>query len=148
MMSRRPSVSDSFYEYDAASYFAPKRSQHKNEKHIKNTFSFDMPRLRDVRELLLYANYDGLIDDEEFLLLYDLNTAKSPDFPYWNYEQFDLDKFYDDECLAEFRFLKNDIYNLVDIMRLPDILTCYNGVKVEGIEGMCIFLKRFAYPCR
>ena len=107
-----------------------------------------MPRLRDVRELLLYANYDGLIDDEEFLLLYDLNTAKSPDFPYWNYEQFDLDKFCDDECLAEFRFLKNDIYNLVDIMRLPDILTCYNGVKIDRIEGMCIFLKRFAYPCR
>ena len=107
-----------------------------------------MPRLRDVRELLLYANYDGLIDDEEFLLLYDLNTAKSLDFPYWNYEQFDLDKFCDDECLAEFRFLKNDIYNLVDIMRLPDILTCYNGVKVDRIDGMCIFLKRFAYPCR
>ena len=39
-----------------------------------------MPRLRDVRELLLYANYDGLIDDEEFLLLYDLNTAKAQIF--------------------------------------------------------------------
>ena len=89
---------------------------------MKNTlkqFSFEMPRLRDVRELFLYANYDGLIDDEEFLLLYDLNTAKSPDFPYWNYEQFDLDKLCDDECfVAEFRFLKNDIYNLADIMRL------------------------------
>ena len=83
---------------------------------------------------LLYANYDGLID-------------VSP-FPYWNDEQFDLEKFCDDECLAEFRFLKNDIYNLADIMRLPDILTCYNGVKVDRIEGMCIFLKRFAYPCR
>ena len=51
-----------------------------------------MPRLRDVREVLLYANFDGLIDDQEFLLLYDLNTAKSPDLPYCNYEQFDLDK--------------------------------------------------------
>ena len=33
-------------------------------------------------------------------------------------------------------------------MRLPDILTCYNGVKVDKVEGMGIFLKRFAYPCR
>ena len=44
--------------------------------------------------------------------------------------------------------MKNDIYNLVDTIRLPDILTCYNGVKVDRIEGMCIFLKRFAYPFR
>ena len=33
-------------------------------------------------------------------------------------------------------------------MRLSDILTCYNGLKVDQTEGMCIFLKRFAYPCR
>jgi hypothetical protein len=38
-----------------------------------------MPRLRDVRELLFYANFDGLINKEEFILLYNLNTAKSPD---------------------------------------------------------------------
>ena len=107
-----------------------------------------MPRLRDVRQFLLYANYDGLTDDEEFLLLYDLNTAKSPDLPYWNYEQFDLDKFIDDECLTEFRFLKKDVYDLVDILRLPDVLRCYNGLKVHRIEAMCIFLKRYAYPCR
>lgn len=107
-----------------------------------------MPRLRDVRELLLHANFDGLINDEEFLLLYDLNTSKNPDLPYWAYEQFDLDKLCDDECLTEFRFLKNDIYDLVDVLRLPDVLTCYNGIKVDRIEGFCIFLKRFAYPCR
>jgi hypothetical protein len=33
-------------------------------------------------------------------------------------------------------------------MRLPDVLMCYNGLKVDRIEGMCIFLKRYAYPCR
>ena len=26
--------------------------------------------------------------------------------------------------------------------------TCYNGLKVDAVEAMCIFLKRFAYPCR
>ena len=67
----------------------------------------------------------------EFLLLYDLNTAKSPDLPYWNYKQFDLDKFSDDECLTEFRFLKKDVSNLVDILRLPDVLRSYNGLKVD-----------------
>jgi hypothetical protein len=77
-----------------------------------------------------------------------LNTAKSPDLPYWIYKQFELDDLCDDERVTEFRFLKNDIYNLVDVMRLPDVLMCYNGLKVDRIEGMCIFLKRYAYPCR
>ena len=74
--------------------------------------------------------------------------AKSPDLPYLNYEHFDLDRLCDDESITEFRFLKNDIYKMFDIMRLPNIFTCYNGLKVDRIEAMCIFLKRFAYPCR
>ena len=61
-------------------------------------------------------------------------TAESPDFPYWDYEQLDLDKCCYDECLAVFRFLKNGTYNLVETIRLPDILTCYNGVKVNRIH--------------
>lgn len=78
---------------------------------------------------LSYAHYDGFINDEEFILLYDLNTAKSPDLPYWNYTEFDLDKLCDDECKTEFRFFKNDIYNLIDVMTLPDEIKCYNGLK-------------------
>ena len=61
---------------------------------------------------LLEAYSENLIDDEEFLLLYDLNKSKSLDFPYWQYEHFDLDMLTDDECQAEFRFLKNDIFTL------------------------------------
>ena len=33
-------------------------------------------------------------------------------------------------------------------MSFPDFFKCYNGLKVDAVEGMCIFLKRFAYPCR
>ena len=43
--------------------------------------------------------------------------------------------------------MKNDIYLLQDVLRIPDEITCYNRTKVDGIEGLCIFLKRFAYPC-
>ena len=58
--------------------------------------------LREVRNLLLQGYDDGVISDEEFLLLYELNTSKNPDFPYWEYGLFDLDKLSDDECMAEF----------------------------------------------
>ena len=77
-----------------------------------------------------------------------MNTSKNPDFPYWNYGAFDLDQLTDVECKTEFRFHKQDIYNLADVLNIPDEITCYNGIKVASIEALCIFLKRFAYPCR
>jgi len=107
-----------------------------------------MPNLRDVRECLLLSFEQNLLSSEEFILLYDLNTSKNPDFPYWQYERFELDSLSDDECRAEFRFLKNDIFLLKDVLQIPDEITCYNRLVVSGIEALCILLKRFAYPIK
>ena len=54
----------------------------------------------------------------------------------------------DDECQAEFRFYKNDVYDLMAVLGFPETFTCYNGLTVDGTQALCIFLKRFAYPCR
>ena len=54
----------------------------------------------------------------------------------------------DNECKTEFRFYRNDIYNLIDALRIPAEFTCYNGLRVDAVEAMCIVFKRFAYPCR
>ena len=107
-----------------------------------------MASLRHVRECLLMSNALNLINDEEFVLLYDLNSTKNPDFPYWKYEKFDLDLMTDDECKAEFRFLKNDIYFLQQALPIPNRIVCYNRVVVQGAEATCILLKRYAYPTR
>lgn len=69
---------------------------------------------REAREALLLANDLDLIDDEEMLLLYDLNRSKNLDIPYWKYEKFELDSLSDEECKSEFRFLKHNIYTLLD----------------------------------
>ena len=82
------------------------------------------------------------------MLLYDLNTSRNIDLPYWSYKEFDLDTLSDDECRSEFRFLKNDIYHLAEILQIPNQVRCYNRIVADGIEALCIFLKRFAYPCR
>ena len=66
-----------------------------------------MAALREVREMLLYSLCDNIIDEIEFL--YELNTSRNPDFPYWQYGIFNLDQLNEAECLAEFRFYKNDI---------------------------------------
>ena len=49
-----------------------------------------MTTFRTVRELLLTSFDDGVISEDEFLLLYDVNRSQNPDFPYQNYEHFDL----------------------------------------------------------
>ena len=51
-----------------------------------------MSSLRAVRNQLLISHNEGVISDEEFLLLYDLNKSKNLDFPYDSYDCFD---FYD-----------------------------------------------------
>lgn len=41
--------------------------------------------------------------------------------------------------------MKKDIYQVKDVLQVPDEIVCYNRLVVEGIEA---FLKRFAYPIR
>ncbi|KAK3848264.1 MAG: hypothetical protein J3R72DRAFT_360322, partial [Linnemannia gamsii] len=47
-----------------------------------------------------------------------------------------------------FRFQVDEIYDIVDSLRIPDILQLDNGSKVSSIEGICLLLRRLAFPCR
>ena len=109
-----------------------------------------MAGFREAREALLYAFSENIIDEEEFLLLYDINRSKNRDFEYWIYDEFCLRDVSDDDCVSEFRFEKNDILRLNDVMQLPNELTChlYNDFKLDSVEALCTLLKRLAYPCR
>ena len=100
-----------------------------------------------TRETLLLAYDQELINDEEFVLLYNLNTrgrsrtaatfwkqcwkpltiitksstldvasvldpplntSKHFDYPYWNYNRFDLNDWSDEECRSNLKFCKAD----------------------------------------
>ena len=69
------------------------------------------------------------------------NSSKNPDLPYWNHEKFKLDFMTDDECKAEFKFYKADVYVLKDALQIPETLH-------DGVEATCILFKCFAYPIR
>ena len=97
-----------------------------------------MATFREAREALLFAYQDGSIDDTEFALLYDLNSSENLEFPYWKYGRFDLDSMTDDECKAEFRFFKNDIYLLGENLNIRDTMKCPNGVLVDGTEALSV----------
>ena len=65
--------------------------------------------LKEVRNQLLISYNDGVINDEELLLLCDLNRSDNVDLPYNSYPGFAFDDLEDDECLSEFRFYKNEL---------------------------------------
>ena len=107
-----------------------------------------MASFREIRSILLQSFDDGDISEDEFLLLYDVNTSKNPDFPYECYGKFNLNDMDDSECLSEFRFHKSDLSVLSEALHLPNYFICQQGTICDGIEGLCITLRRFAYPCR
>ena len=71
-----------------------------------------MANYREVRDLLRVACFEDIIDDDEFLLLWD--------FPYEDYGQFDLDEMDDSECIAEFRVKKCDLPGLAAALKIQN----------------------------
>lgn len=53
-----------------------------------------MSSLREIRELLVDFYMNGVLSDEEFVVLYDENRSKNLDLPYDEYGRFDLDEIY------------------------------------------------------
>ena len=103
--------------------------------------------LKSVREALVFAYFDDIIDDEEFSVLYEENVSREV-FPYWKYDRFSFDDMDETECKVEFRFHKADLELLLYILGFPDKFTCSQGTVCTGIKGLCILLKRLAFPCR
>ena len=105
-----------------------------------------MSSLATVRDALLLAHYQKIIDDVEFAVLYDANLSK-PVFPYSKFDRFSLDNWEDSECWTELRFGKEDLDLLLLNLQIPDEIVCSQRSVCDGMEGMCILLKRLAYPC-
>ena len=106
-----------------------------------------MPIFRENRECIAYAYRKGLSTTGSLFCCMMPIFKKNRDFPYWNFDRFDLDELGNDQCKAEFRFYKNDIFKLAEYLQLPDENVTYNGLVVGLIPTLCIYLKRFPYPC-
>ena len=103
---------------------------------------------KELRELIVLYYDMKVLNDAEFLLLYDLYSSQNLDLPCDLYPHFDLQNLTEDECVAEFRFRKTDIPRLSQALRIPDVIICHQGTICEGTEGLCMLLKRLCYPCR
>ena len=105
-------------------------------------------RFKKTRNLVLECYVDGIIDEDDFMLLYDINQSKNPEFPHENYELFNFDALDPVECVADFRVEKQDIPRLADALGIPPVIKCQQRSICDGTEGLCMLLRRFAYPCR
>ena len=93
--------------------------------------------LKHVRNLLL-INHDGFIDDDKFVVLYDLFPSKNLDFPYYLYAQFDLKELDESESFAMSRFGKRDtcIRILKEVLQIPDMIISSQRSVCDGLEAL------------
>ena len=95
----------------------------------KQSNNFIMSSFHEVQEQLLLSYEDGILDEDEFLLLHEQFMPKNPNFSYEEYDRFSLDEMNDAECLAEFRFRKHDLQILSEVFQIPDSLRCHQRTQ-------------------
>ena len=62
-----------------------------------------MANLHRLREAIIYGYFGDVLDDDEFMLLYNGNRPVNVDFNYKEYQEFHLENYNDDECNSYFR---------------------------------------------
>lgn len=105
-----------------------------------------MTSFKDIRDVLILSHGANFISDEELILLYDEFKPTNLSFPHSLYGDFDLENMDDDECVAEFRVKKKYVETLAEALQIPENFYCYQRSKVDGMEGLCMLLRRFASP--
>ena len=112
----------------------------------------DLHEIEAARALLAIAFEEGTIDEEDLLLFtfaLDEDERKGrvveADIPG---ARFRLDAQSDASCLSMFRFTKAEIRRMCRLLQLPGTTTARNRTTWTAEEGLCIVLRRLAYPCR
>jgi hypothetical protein len=107
-----------------------------------------MGSFKENRKMLMLSFQNNWITEDDFVSLYQANCSKNLIFPHADYDRFNFQDMDETDCLREFRVRKLDVPRLADTLGLPETLSCPQRTKTGRIEGLCILLKRLAYPCR
>ena len=78
------------------------------------------------------ATFTKLINEQEFVLLYDCHKSTNPEFPNWSYNRFDLEEKSSDDCKAEFCFYREDIYFTFH----SDTVSCFDRLSVGWTQSV------------
>ena len=94
-----------------------------------------MSNFRETRETLLYSHFNNVIDEEEFVFLFYLNSSKIPDIKYWKYHTVDLNS-YDDDVVSQILIYKK---------RHPSPTRCPWFTVISTMTMQSILLKHYAF---
>ena len=87
-------------------------------------------------------------EDEDDLLEY-MYLRRHNNQPYHlNFDRFNLNSMSVEECNLNFRFQKDDIPRLADVLGIPEYMHSASQTKWSQIEAICVVLRRLAYPNR
>ena len=79
-----------------------------------------MTSYKEVHNELLISHYEGVLNNYELLLLYNLNQSNILNLPHDCFPNFNFDALEDNKCLSEFHFHK---------CNLPLPAELHNGVN-------------------
>ena len=101
--------------------------------------------LSSVRDALLTASFFDVIDDDEFVLLYDAYSSKLI-FPYWKFPRLSVDEWGDVEYKTELRYAKKHLPELCEYLGIPEknYLRAKNSMWWDG--GPVHFVKGVGIP--
>ena len=97
--------------------------------------------LEDARNTLVMVRAGGLLEGEEFLILYDDFKPINPSYPHWDFDPFSLDLFGSCECEAHLRVAKHNLPILLDAFQVLETFKWPQGTICSGMEGLCFMLK-------
>ena len=93
-----------------------------------------MPKVRDT---ILMAYARNLIDDIEYLFLYNVKFSRKSFYSIL--EPRTLQSGHDD---------RQKMQQLTEVLNPPGLIVCYNDVNMDTTQALYIFLRRFACPSR
>ncbi len=102
----------------------------------------------EVYERFAALALSNLVSMDDLLLLLTANTADklTKEKPHDTFDKFNINNFLNAQYRGLFRFDKDDLLQLSDLLALPDHYQAQNGIVWEPLEGTCILLRRLCYP--
>ena len=99
--------------------------------------------------LVLLSHDEGDIDHDEFLLLLVALEEGSPcPLNQAIGRRLCFDLLDEETCLRRFRFSKDQLTELCQLLRLPDKMSAACKTTWSGLEGLLVVLRRLCYPNR
>ena len=71
-------------------------------------------------------------------------SVEQPRFSLDSYGPFDLENIDEADCKAEFCVEERDLPSLREVLGIPPTFKCPRRIICDGMEGLCMLLKRLA----